>query len=311
MNSYLILSSSKHLAFEQIKANDYDVVVTYDLYNNSFDEVLNELMYFNSLDSAKHIIVNNSYFFSSVPKEEISDEMITTLLNVLKNLEPNVFIYFITDTIDRRKKITKTLINDHTFIDLTIDYKNIYNFINQYVLKNQYKIDYNTVSLLVNRFGLNFDYIVNELDKLFLYSIDTKNIIYDQAVEVLSNSINENIFKFFDHLVNKDYKEALLYLKDLETLKEEETKLIILLQKEYKNLLFFLYYKNQNYAAMDIMKNLNIPEWKLKKLQDLSTKHSEDDLLNYLYMLSNLDEQIKKGQIDKEIAIKYFMIKAI
>ena len=307
MNKILIETTSRYLALNQINVNEGDETVTIDLNFLTMEDLLNELSY-QSLDLFnKHVIVYNSTFFSSASNQDD----VNNILLILKKLPNNIHVYFVLDKIDKRKKITKEFINSYKYINLNINYKTIYNYINDYVKENKINMDYNVTSLLVSRFGLKFDIIVNELNKLILFTGNNSNIRYNDALLVLSNNIEDNIFKFISSVINKDYQLSINFLKDLETLKEEETKIIVLLYKEYKTILSYLYYYNQNLTNHEITRKLGIPEWKLKQIISSANHHDENSLINTLLELIKLDESIKKGELDKTLSLKTFIINQI
>lgn len=301
MKSYLIVSESFNLIQEEInKIVEDNTLINFDLNNMSINDLIYEATSITLDNQPKYILIKNSNIFSS--KYEDVDKLINLLNNTTS------IIIFTSNSIDLRLKLTKYFKEKNTIINLKVDYKNIYNLVNEYVKNNKYTIDYDTTKYLVSLYGLNLDIIIQELKKMFLYFNSFKNIIYKDALEIISTPLNNNIYKFLDAVLEKDLSKSLSLLEDLIVYKIDESMIIILLAREYRMILNILILQLKEESKSNIMKTLKLLDWQLDKLYNKSILYSINDIKNYLHKLSIIDFKIKSGQIDKNIAIKTYLI---
>lgn len=301
MKSYLIVSESFNLIQEEInKIVEDNTLINFDLNNMSINDLIYEATSITLDNQPKYILIKNSNIFSS--KYEDVDKLINLLNNTTS------IIIFTSNSIDLRLKLTKYFKENNTIINLKVDYKNIYNLVNEYVKNNKYTIDYDTTKYLVSLYGLNLDIIIQELKKMFLYFNSFKNIIYKDALEIISTPLNNNIYKFLDAVLEKDLSKSLSLLEDLIVYKIDESMIIILLAREYRMILNILILQLKRESRSNIMKTLKLLDWQLDKLYNKSILYSINDIKNYLHELSIIDFKIKSGQIDKNIAIKTYLI---
>lgn len=301
MKSYLIVSESFNLIQEEInKIVEDNTLINFDLNNMSINDLIYEATSITLDNQPKYILIKNSNIFSS--KYEDVDKLINLLNNTTS------IIIFTSNSIDLRLKLTKYFKEKNTIINLKVDYKNIYNLVNEYVKNNKYTIDYDTTKYLVSLYGLNLDIIIQELKKMFLYFNSFKNIIYKDALEIISTPLNNNIYKFLDAVLEKDLSKSLSLLEDLIVYKIDESMIIILLAREYRMILNILILQLKRESRSNIMKTLKLLDWQLDKLYNKSILYSINDIKNYLHELSIIDFKIKSGQIDKNIAIKTYLI---
>ena len=114
----LISTDSVHLLEE--KLNDlipaYSVVVRYNMKETSLNDVLEEASYVSLFDDMKYLVVKNSDFFG---KSKLTEKEEQSFLSYLDNPYPCTTIIFTTyDTIDKRKSITKKIIDNYKLIEL-------------------------------------------------------------------------------------------------------------------------------------------------------------------------------------------------
>ena len=301
---YVICGDSIRLINEKInEIVNTDNVINFNYNDINMSSLINEASYV-SLDSTyKFIIVKNCDIFKNKDKDE---ELLVDYINNAKN---DCSIIFIVDSIDARKKIVKTIKENNGLIQIPkIDYKNVYEYINKYVLANGYKIDYTVSRYLVNNVGLNIDLIYNELDKIFLYYNKKCSIKLEDVEGIVVKPIDNNMYHFIDACITKNYNNALRIYHDLKLYKIEDVVLVIMLAYEYKKM-FVLKKSLQNHESRNsILKKMGLQDWQFDKIYNNSLNYSDRELLDIIKYLAILDEKIKMGNINKDIVINNFLI---
>lgn len=305
MNIHLITSTSVRLTETEIekitKKNNY---VLLNVKKNSFGEFFEECGYSFFLDETKYIVVKD--FLNNLKENEEE-----TLLKYLAKPNDNVVIIFVEEKVDSRKKMIKTIKKNYSMIDLTVDYKNVYKIINDYIKINKFNFDYDLTKYLVGVYALNIDLIFNELDKVFLYYDKPINLSVKLVEDIISTPLNTNNFKFVEAVVNKNLEVAQNILKDLLICKTEITSLIVLLAREYRLISYVKYYYLKNINIREISSNLKLQDWQIQKYYKNSLNYTTLEINNIIKMLAEYDEQIKTGVLEKNSAIQLILINII
>lgn len=306
MNVYLIASESFRLIDEEIAKickNSHNII-KYDLANSLLQDIIEEALYMSLLTEQKYIVVKNANFFSSEKIKESDNEL---LIKYLENPNKQTTIIFTTQNkLDERKKITKLVKEKYKVIDIPkLNPYDLNKKVRTILNKEGFKIDYESVNYLLRNCLNNYDLIFNELEKIKLYYVDQKDIKFNDLKNLISNNIEDNIFKLINAIIEKNNNDMFKIFNDLKLLKEEPISFIVLLSREYRNMYLI---KENKTNENDLCKILNIAKWQYEKLKKCSYDYSILELKNKLKELYNLDLKIKKGKIDKYLGFELFML---
>lgn len=305
MNIYLITGSSFRLMDKEIKKiiNDSRYVFL-NMSRNSIDELFDECGYSFFLDDMKYIVVKNLF-------KELKEKNEERIINYLNKPNEKVTVIFLEEKVDSRKKIIKTIKKNYKFIDLTVDYKNVYSIINDYIKENKFNYDYDLTKYLVGVYLLNIDLICAEIDKVFLYYDKPITLSVKSVENIIAMPINTNSFKFIDAVVNKNLELSQKLLEDLIICKTEITSLIILLAREYRLISYVKFYCEQKLNIKEISSKLKMQDWQIDKYYKNSLKYMDFELKNIIKMLALYDEKIKTGRLEKNSAIQLILLNII
>lgn len=310
MNIYLISNESFKLIDKEIKKivgdNNYE---TFNLNKSSIKEVLEEASYFSLDNNKKYLVVTNADIFGS---DKIDDNITNSLINYFNNPNPNTIIIFTTlKPIDSRKKIVKELKSKYKIINTPkMDKKTINSLLTNYVKEQDFDIDWETVSYIINNSYSNLDIMFNEIDKIMLYYNFPCRIKYQDVVAIVGTELDNNNFHFVEAVVSKKLDVALKILNSLKVYKVDATVLTVLLAREYR-LMYYVKKMYQNKISLsEICSNLSLADWQVNKLYNNGIHYSESELLKNLVDLCNIDMNIKKGLWDKDTALYGFLLDA-
>ena len=307
MNIYLIISESFRLVDEKIATiiNNSENVVSYDLNNYLLEDLITEAGYISIFDEQKYIIAKNADFFGSNKLKE-SDTNI--LCNYLNNPNDKTTLIFTTSKkVDDRKKITKIVRNNYNVIDIPkLSEYEMNKKIAAIMKKKGYNIDYESIQYLIKNSLNNYDIIYNEIEKIVLYYGDNKTVKIGDLKLLISHSLDDNIFKLINAIVDKNYQAMFKTYEELKIFKVEPIAIISLLAKEYRNI--YLVKTCKNYSNIELMKLMGVQNWQFAKYEKISYDYSIKELKNYIKLLYKMDLNIKKGKIDKYLAIELFML---
>ncbi len=306
---YFVSGESYRLVDEEIKkiVKNETNVITIDLNQSSLVDVIQEATYVSMFQEKKFLIVKNASFFSAGKGK---DEDLEILFKYMENpIKLSVIIFVSYEKADARKKIYKEfskkykiiLVNNLSANDLAIKIRDI-------CFQNKFKINDETISYILRVVGSNFDFIYNELNKIFLYYQEPQKIELTDVKEIVSKTLFDNNFKFIEAVVNKNVNLSLKILEDLYALKVDPIALIMLLVREYRLMLSVYLLAQKGIRKNEIGKQLGLQDWQIDKLEKANRNYYEDDLKNHLKKLATIDYKIKSGTGEKFLELKTFLL---
>lgn len=270
---------------------------TYE-FDDNLSDIINDASTLSLFTSKKAIIVNNANIFKSGINTEILEKYIEN-----PNLDTILIFVLKEEKLDERRKITKLLRTKTKVLELN---KSNINSVVKDMFKG-YKIDNNTIDYFIKRVGDNLLILENESVKLKLYKED-KNISIDDIDELITKNIDIDLFKLIDAIISKDKDTAITIYNEMLKQKEEPIAIIITLANQIRIMYQTKELYKLGYRENEIASILNIHPFRVKKAHEKNSKYSSNTLLKLLNNLATLDLNIKKGLVDKTIALELFIL---
>ena len=279
----------------------------YNLENTILDNILDDALTLSLFSQKKMIIVDNSYIFTSSVRKKGLDHNIDLLNKYIENPNPDTILIFVVneEKIDDRKKIVKLIKINGNVIEFN-EVKNIDTFIKNEL--NDYKMDAVTINSFVNRVGDNLAIITSEIEKLKLYKNDDKIITKEDVFDVCSEQIDVDMNELTNSIVSKNISKSLKIYNELIKQGEEPLQIIIRLANQFRIIYQSKELTKKGYSNKDIADILGIHPYRVKKALEISYKFPSKELLSILKKLSIIDEGIKMGNMDKNIALEQFIL---
>lgn len=310
---YLFYSKEKFLINEQIKKiiNENKIedinINHYDLNEDNIKSVIDDAETFSLFDDKKIIIVNNSYIFTA--KKNNIEHNVELLEKYLDNVNPSTILIFnfLDSKLDERKKIVKLLkkigiIKDlDTNIDIKTIVKNIF---------DPYKIDNTNIEFLIDRVGSNLTMLTSEIEKIKIYKDKDLMITKEDIINLTIENIDANIFLLVDMIINKNKEKAIITYHKLLNLNEEPIAIIITLANKIRHLYQTKELYKRGYSEHEVASILGVKPGYLYYLKDSLRKYDSQTLYDLLSRLADLDYKIKRGLIDKNMALEMFILEA-
>lgn len=313
-NIYLIYGDESYLInkeLEKIVANSNvisDNIIKYNLDEVDVSLALDEASTISMFDSKKLIICEGCTFLTGENKKEINHD-IESLIKYINNPFDDVYLVFIVqrEKLDDRKKIVKELKKLSTVIECKrIENHNLNSYIETYFNKSGYYISRDSVIFMINKAGENLSNLINEADKLMIYKDTDKNISKEDIDKVVCKSIEDDIFKLTNAIMNKDKKNIVSIYKDLLLNGEEPIKLIILIANQLRLILQVKLMIRNGYKESEMASVIGEHPYRVKLA--ISSVFTIEELKKYLLELHDLDFNIKTGKIDKNFGLEMFLL---
>lgn len=310
---YLFYGTEEFLINREIKniAKDNNIedidISYYNLENDLLDNVLEDADMNSLFSTRKIMIVDNAYIFTGTVRKKGPNHNIELLIKYLTNPNPDTILIFTNndESIDDRKKIVKNIKNSGTVREFN-KLKSNDSFIKQEL--NDYKMSPTTIKAFSDYVGSNLAIISSEIEKLKLYKGDDKNITTDDVYMVCSELIDVDLNELTNNIVCKNMKKALKIYEELVKQGEEPIQIIIRLANQFRIIYQVKGLSKKGYSNKDITNILGIHPYRIQKALESSYQFSSQKLLEYLKKLSDIDEGIKMGTIDKNMALELFIL---
>ena len=305
---YIIKSDSYRLLKtkinELLNGIDKENITYYDLLDDSIKDIIENANYVSLFNDKKGIVVYNSVIFGT--KYEYKEEL-SLLEKYLENSNNNTILIFITDSISTKKRCVKIIQDKGNIIELKkINDKSLNDEIKKYLNKLGFSIENSASNILINRCNSNYDLILNEIDKLLIVKKD-KLITIKDIEKYTNDNTNIDIFNFVDNIIKKRVDVA---LKDLHNIIENIEPAIIFsnIASQYRLILCTKNLIKEGLTEKQIADEFLIHPYRIKLAHENSFNYSFEELENKLLYIGELDKKIKIGQLDKNNALKLFIL---
>ena len=304
-NVYLITGSNDSVInntvsdiLKQVNCDDNNKII-YNLKENTISDVIEEANTVSLFRSNKVILV----YSSSIDK--LDDEELIMYLN---NYNKDVYLIFIVEKSDARKKIVK-LINEK---GISIDSDNVdksynKNYVVSYLKDNGYKMNSNVIECFLSRVSDNIDDIRNELDKLFIYKLDDKNISLDDVKLITYDNTDNIIYEFTNALLEKDENKAISMYHSFIDSNMAIDYILASIYNSYKTL-YQIKELNKNNSIRDISKTIGKKEYYVEKMLYRSMNYNDNELLDIIHTLAMIDKNYKSGLCYSVIEVALFIL---
>lgn len=148
--------------------------------------------------------------------------------------------------------------------------------------------------------------ILVECEKLVAYVGDRNNIIKSDVQEIVTRSIEYQIFELTDALAKKNNVKVYTILGDLEAKKDEYKMLPALIYSHFRRL--FHIALNQGVSNFEIAKMLGIKEYAVKMSQQQANLFSKSSLKKINELCARLDYDLKQSNTSLKNAVELIVL---
>ena len=296
-NLFLLIGEDKKVidfsVFNILNKIDYDDnnKIIYDMKLNCFMDVIEEASMVSLFSKIKVIIVNNFVL------DNLTEDELDYLEKFVNSKNSDVYIILISDKIDARKKSYKLFKDNFSIIeaDKSND-SDLSKYIVDRIKDNGYKIDNYNVEYLLSKIGTDINNINNELDKLFIYKSDDKNINREDIDLLVFNNIDNVIYEFTNAILDNDMDKVKLMYDKFMLDNVGVDYLISTIASSLRVSLIIKLLNNKNMTNSEIAKVIGKKEFFVKKSLDRLYRYTVNDLENFIVNLAIIDRNLKNGK---------------
>jgi len=285
---------------------------SYDMTEVAINDALFEAASLPFFGERRLVFVQNPYFLTGKKQKKAPDHNLDELEEYLKNpAEFSILVFFAPyEKLDRRKKLSKLIEKNARVIDVSSPRpQEINRYIKEVVQNKGYRFSDGAFQLFVERTDGDLTSMMHELDKLFLYHIDSKIITKDSIRQLVPKTLEQNVFELNNLVLNSQVEASIETYQDLLVQKEEPIKIVALLISQFRLFLQVKILTKQRYQQKDIAKVLKVHPYRVKLAMKDIHKYDQTLLSEALNYLIDADYKMKTGQIDQELQVELFIMR--
>lgn len=307
---YLYHGASEYLLRKEInkllaklKVDEHNVV-KYDLMESEFVDVIEELQTISFFQGQKVVLLSSILELYDLNKYD-QDRFIS----YLEKPNPDTILIMYSSKIkEDESEMSKALNLYAKIIKMQdIDKKELPNLIRKNFNDDDYQINESAITELIERTNGDFQAIEQEITKLKLYAYDQK-IIDVKAIRLLvSKNLDENMYELLSAILNKEKTKAIQIYYDLLVANVQPVQIIGYISNRVRDLIHTSLLVSRNYTTDMIAKHFKISDGRAYYMVRDAKRLNINELESYLQQLSDLDFDIKSGNIDPRLGVELFL----
>ncbi len=254
----------------------------------------------------KVVIIKNPNFLSTT--KSLNDKELALLEEYIKDPSSDCDLIFCGAlALDKRKKIVKIMQKECQYFQLDkLALPEFQNYVRKELKNNSLNITSKGLEELFSRIPLDLDNFYMELQKLSLYEGELGKEVISKLI---TRPLDEDVFHLVNAVVSKDLKTVFHVWRDLSILNKDPIYLIALLSSQFRLLYQIKVYLDLGMNQKMIQDHIKVHPYRVKKAIESLRGLSKERLLELLNSLAELDQNFKKGILDKSIGFELFLIK--
>jgi len=165
-----------------------------------------------------------------------------------------------------------------------------------YFIQQSYYFDSNNHKTLYD--------LENEINKICNYRTGNKEITKEDIDNILSKSLEMNIFNLIASISNKNGEEALRKFNEIYLSNQPVLFVLHMIIRQFRNMLNYKILKQKGYSSSDINKKLNLSQYEFQKISLQSKNFTIDQLEKAMFYCLDADNRLKTSSIDERLAME-------
>lgn len=301
LNDYLVRSYAKEDRFKDLEH------VTVDCESDGLDELIASLTESSLFSEQKFIVVKNPFFLTAKVSKKLQKQIddLQKIFENLADLEDVVVIVASYEKIDRRKKLTKTVLKQFNVVEPQIRPYEVASTTKALIKDEGYIITQSALQLLIERSDQVIDTILSNYQKLKMVATDNK-ITEKSVMQNVDLSLAQNIFAILESALDKNYREAVERLDNQLREGTNPIQLLAVFENQLELILVIKILAQRGRSEPQIVKELGVHPYRVKLA--LRNRLKIDKLENLLRDAIDLEFKYKNGTYREDNFLKLFIL---
>ena len=286
---------------ESLKMMNFD---TFEGKNINIQGVIDACNTLPFMNEHRLVILKNTSLIYDAKKDDIA-----TLEKYINNLPKTTILIFIEEKIDKKLKIFKTISKIGSVHQMDIQSEeSLVKWIINVCNKNNKAISSKEAIYMIRNIGSNMEILLNEINKLISFA-NEKTITIKDIDSICTKSVESKIFDLINSIANKNVERALSMYKNLIFNKTSPFMVLNLIYRQFKIILQTKHLQEKGHSISAIASSLSLRDFMIKEAISQGKNFSKETVLNALKECQEIDNNIKTGKIQDELAIELLIIK--
>lgn len=301
LNDYLVRSYAKEDRFKDLEH------VTVDCESDGLDELIASLTESSLFSEQKFIVVKNPFFLTAKVSKKLQKQIddLQKIFENLADLGDVVVIVASYEKIDRRKKLTKTVLKQFNVVEPQIRPYEVASTTKALIKDEGYIITQSALQLLIERSDQVIDTILSNYQKLKMVATDNK-ITEKSVMQNVDLSLAQNIFAILESALDKNYREAVERLDNQLREGTNPIQLLAVFENQLELILVVKILAQRGRSEPQIVKELGVHPYRVKLA--LRNRLKIDKLENLLRDAIDLEFKYKNGTYREDNFLKLFIL---
>lgn len=307
-----LINETKQLLMEQVldgEQTDFNLS-TYDLEETPIEVAIEDAETFPFMGDKRLIILNNPSFLTAEKSKSKVEHNLKKLEVYIKEPAPYSIVVFSGsyEKLDERKKITKELKRNGTVVEAKkLNEQELKGWIKERAAYHGVVIDEDAIEHLLTLAGTNLFMLTTEVDKLALFSVEEKHIHTEMVENLVSRSLEQNIFALVDKIVNRRIDQAFRIYYDLLKQNEEPIKILSIISGQFRLIYQVKELSRKGYGQQQIAGFIKVHPFRVKLAAGQAKLFKDEELAKIMDKLADADYQAKTGGMSKELLVEMFL----
>ncbi len=246
------------------------------------------------------IIIRESGFFKGTTE---------LLPDYMSNIPEYLTMVFIESEVDKRSRLYKAVVKNGYAAEFTTqDEKTLTGWVGRLLKSEGKQIRVGDARYFLSRTGNDMGRIALEVDKLVAYTSGRDVITKDDIDALTGQEIENKIFDMVSAVASGEKNKALALYNDLQELKEPPMRILILIERQYRQMLLTSKMNEEHASNGEIAKKVGIPPFVVGRYLNTIKKMSKDELRRGTELCLEMEEQIKNGRITDRLSVELLLI---
>lgn len=301
-------------AFLKILGDDRDSVNDYDLREHAIQDIVIDLETLPFFSERNISFVEYPMFLQAKSEKVSVTHDLASFERYIENPAPYSSLVIVApyERLDRRKKITKTLLERATVVDCQpIRGHELRKWLNEIIDSHQITMTEEAKLRFEAEFGPNLYLLQKEVEKIAQYIGVHGEVTEAKLLEIMSSSVEQTAIELSDAVLSQDLKKAITIYKQLEKMNESPIGMIALLAYQFRMILQVKLFAEKGFPLQKIQSQIRAHPFVVKKAYERARRYNKESLYRMIDELTEADYRIKSGQMEREIAFELLLYRLI
>ncbi|MFC4305541.1 DNA polymerase III subunit delta [Cohnella boryungensis] len=311
--SYLMNEFVEQLQEKLVQPEHKDMaIVRFDTGEHALDTIMDEAETLPFLVSSKIILVRDQVLFAAGKESSKVEHRPERLLAYMEQpLESTVLVFLVAqEKLDERKKLVKAAKSkDWVVAFAALQAEELQRWLLKRASGQDRSMGSDAAEELLRRVGTDMRALAAETDKLCLHAGQGGSVTLASVRSLVPMATEQNVFKLTEELAALRTAEAIKLYHGLLKQREEPIKLMALLVRQFRNMLYVKELGSQGYSPQQMASQLGLHPYAVKITGEQARKFSPERLAALLDELAELDYAMKTGRVDKALGLELFLLR--